>query len=504
MNTQGVFLPIPQRFARFSPALQVILLGALCLLAVLGLLVPSYGYSALVGMGGIVLSVAILALNLVRFLRTRENLGLFMLSLGSVFWFWGEVFGLLASDPVFPNVASYAPFREGQIPQGVLAKSLVAVALFNLTAFATLLLTGRMALKLPTPHLGERACSAWVDIALVLFALAGWFPFLQTFGGFQQALANMLLMRSETVEFEASLVNYLPILSISSASYALVRLATGSCGSRLIALLAVLVGAPIAVLSGTRFKLLYLLLPAVLAHALYPRGKRTSTLRTILVSIVLAGSMLALATYQFANRYGSQDDIELITAAVWGAGHFTALTHAVALMEDRWIQPFMQPMAPLFVTDYVPRFIWPDKPMHEYWEFYNTSLVYAGNITPSVVGQYYLNWGWIGAAISGVIFGLWARVGDVLLERFRLSANHLYLALAVFVFAFLFLSYRVYSPNYFTYPLVMLVFFQVFGRRLVLRRAQHTRATVAGYSESPPCRASHSAGSHSRRRISSP
>lgn len=453
-------------------ASQLTLISTVAFLASLGLLWPAYWYSTVVGIVGAALSIYLLITTFFQFLRSRRSLGNFMLALGSVFWFWIEILTFSLSRPSFPSIAHYAPFSGAQIPVDTVAQSIFCVAVFNICALAVLGFFGSKKLRFGSSVTRGGTNPIFVDLTLLAFSLLGWWPFLRTFGGVQQALQSMLLMRAEVVEFEAGFANYLPILSITAGGFALVRIATQSSASKILTIAAVLAGGTLALLSGTRFKLAYLLLPAVLARAVYAPGY-SSFLRNAGVLLAVATTMLLVASYQFTNRYGGDgSEISLITAAFAGAGHFTPLTHAIELLRSPWTEPFMQPMAPLFVTDFIPRFLWPDKPSHEYWEYYNSAIAIAGNVTPSVIGQYFLNWGLPGAAIAGAIFGAWAYFGDMLVEQYHHAKNHLYLALAAFVFTFLFLSYRVYSPNYFAYLLVMIFFFKLFRLKFRLRNRQ--------------------------------
>ena len=128
---------------------------------------------------------------------------------------------------------------------------------------------------------------------------------------------------------------------------------------------------------------------------------------------------------------------------------------------------FQQSMAILFVTDLIPRFIWENKPIHEYWLFYN-QISLGGNVTPSIVGQYYMNWGVIGVLVSGLIFGLWAGLIDFLHKGYTESHRPQLLIVSGFLAAFLFLSFRHYSANYFFYVLVSIGILYIAGlfRRL--------------------------------------
>ena len=101
---------------------------------------------------------------------------------------------------------------------------------------------------------------------------------------------------------------------------------------------------------------------------------------------------------------------------------------------------------------------WPNKPKSEFWEFYNDRLAVVGNLTPSVLGQYFLNWGVFGVFIAAFNFALWCSVCDYLITLYKESKNPYFLWLGVVIITFLFLSFRVYSLNYFFYLLIAYFF----------------------------------------------
>jgi oligosaccharide repeat unit polymerase len=274
-------------------------------------------------------------------------------------------------------------------------------------------------------------------------------------------------MRVEVIEMEAGFKNYLPIASIACAGFAMARLITGSSTSALLSIAAVLAGGIIAILSGTRFKVLYFLMPALICAMI---GVRDPGLRqrSLVYLGILVAAILFVTAFQFQNRYGSGSVETSKFSGVVGAAHYTPLVFSIALMRDT--SPFYQPMSILFITDFVPRSIWPGKPNHEYFDFFNQLAIFGGNVTPSVLGQYYMNWGLAGGVISGLIFGIWARVIDLLYCRFRISENYLFLILSAFVCAFIFLSFRHYAANYFTYVLVATIFFFAGGRARMITK----------------------------------
>ena len=71
----------------------------------------------------------------------------------------------------------------------------------------------------------------------------------------------------------------------------------------------------------------------------------------------------------------------------------------------------------------IPRAVWPGKPVSSVARYYTLErwgidvLDFAGNTFPGIVGQYYMSWGWGGAAWLGILLGAMAVVGQGALNR---------------------------------------------------------------------------------------
>ena len=93
--------------------------------------------------------------------------------------------------------------------------------------------------------------------------------------------------------------------------------------------------------------------------------------KTYLYFTLFVSLTLVLSAGQFAFRYASSFDVSGfdVLSILAGSEHFSAALNAIHMMEFQ--NAFQQSMAILFVTDLIPRFIWENKPIHEYWLFYN-------------------------------------------------------------------------------------------------------------------------------------
>lgn len=456
--------------------MPIILFSLLYAAATISFLAPSYKMLEIVGLLGTTISLFLFFSELRKFKIGRGSIGLLVFLAGNIFWFWKEVAIFSFHTPSFPNIISISPVAGVRFPEELVGAGLFMLASFNFCALLSWNFS-RGAHKYVFRAERQGRNGFIFDGTLLVIAALGWWPFLQTFGGIDQALFRLLMMRTEVVEHVAGFKNYLPIASIVVAGIALSRLVTGSAKSNLLTIFTIFVGGLIAVLSGTRFKLIYLAMPALVCAfiALQNPEKRR---RSLIFIWVLFLCMVSLASFQFASRYANTQIETGLLAATGGSDHFAPLLFAIDLMDSR--EYFNQSMLVLFVTDMIPRFIWEGKPDHDYWNYYN-EIAFFGNVTPSVVGQYFLNWGLFGGAISGVIFGFWARAADILLECYRDRRDYSYLILSAFTATFLFLSFRHYTLNYgiflFVAAIVILLTLPRVGRRRLRMSSSMRRAS---------------------------
>lgn len=393
--------------------------------------------------------------------RTRKNVGYFILLFGSAFWFWSEAFALALENPPFYSNDFFSPLGAAVLPTRVVSLAVLCVSLFSLfAALAWHLLPNKFTLLRIINRTDSKSAASGFDFILLVVAMSGWLPSLFALGSLSDAIAYSIMMRAGTIEHEAGLINYLPIGSLVAVSIALTRLSYGAPGNKFLRLVTILIGGFLVVVSGTRFKLLYAILP-IIVTLLVDNSSAVSrrARKTVIVSfLTLLGG---IASYQFFNRYGqisvAVGGDTLFLGAVVGAGHFTALVHSIILIPDE--HPFFrQSMLPFFITDYVPRFLWETKPVHEFWEFYNARLAPSEftNVTPSIIGQYYMNWGILGSVSAGTILGIWARIVDSSFNVIDVPRQNMSAAVSAMLAAFIFLSFRLYSPMYLTYPIFTL------------------------------------------------
>jgi len=127
----------------------------------------------------------------------------------------------------------------------------------------------------------------------------------------------------------------------------------------------------------------------------------------------------------------------------------------------------------------VPRQVWPNKPVMESWTYYNDSYVQGANynVTPSVIGQFHLNWGLPGVMFIGVWLGFLTMTADRLLLMLDSSRQRAMFVVVGMFYAFIISSFRFYSPIYFSYFCFgLLAMFLLTRRRALAPEAAPFRA----------------------------
>lgn len=207
----------------------------------------------------------------------------------------------------------------------------------------------------------------------------------------------------------------------------------------------------IAIERGTRSILVEVALPplgiyyARVAHRLTAvRLRRTGFLLAAMIGVILAANA--------QRQYRRTAVIEDVEVEVTDSDFFKQCAFAVAVIEHE--KRFMHDSAALhIISGPIPRALWEGKPrmdgMWVYTEYMwgkDTSRT-GGNSNMSIVGEYYMNWGWWGVVEVGVFLGLLIRLMDLVFG----AAPPLHMArFAVLgVMAYLFVTFRIISFAFF-------------------------------------------------------
>jgi len=226
---------------------------------------------------------------------------------------------------------------------------------------------------------------------------------------------------------------------------------------------------------GTRHLWLYISLPSLL---IVLRGfKGSFTVSRVAGLIAVALLIVMVAQLQIAYRAvgwkqiknGPTEELSTLNTN----GQFTALLFAEYLVPNQH-QYFKEPVEPYFVIHWIPRQVWPDKPLMESWAYYNDSYVQGANqnnVTPSVIGQSHLIWGLPAVMFIGVWLGFLTYLSDRMLLLLDSNRQRAMFVVVGMFYAFIISSFRIYSPVYFSYLL-----FGVIAMFLLTRRRAQSRA----------------------------
>jgi len=174
-------------------------------------------------------------------------------------------------------------------------------------------------------------------------------------------------------------------------------------------------------------------------------------------SLILLGAFLVMILAANAQRQYRRDVvIEDVQVKVTDSDFFTQCAYAVAVYEREG--PFHDSAFLHIIAGPIPRVLWKDKPrMDGMWVYTHylwgkdTSVV-GGNTNPSVVGEYYGNWGFWGVVEVGIFLGLLIRLLDSI---FAVSGSKDLSRFAVLgVMGYVFMSFRFLSYAFFS-PVIM-------------------------------------------------
>jgi oligosaccharide repeat unit polymerase len=386
-----------------------------------------------------------------------------VLLVGGVVWlYWLEVLYMANDTPLFwfPMDAGPASF--------VTTPALVSRAYLYLVLFQLMLMLGySIAPSLPAlarfleSRPDSQTTSSWaLRIAL---ALAAPFPLLLA-SGWNPAAALQTLLASRSsggIDYSDSLESlgplvYLYIVGTYGAAVVLTSGIVARGARRLVALgvggLATLI---MMVLFGSRSILIFQLVPCCILLQRLFHGKLTAARQILIVGVAVL--LLLGAQVQFIFRGVGFSDLSRLDAGrllnANTAGQFSALLLALHLVPDSY-DYFYEIVEPYFVAQFVPRLIWPDKPRLHSWEVFQGEFTQGTpgyNVTPSVVGQFHMNWGFLGVLWIGLWFGLLAGTTDRILARLTVGSHAVAITAIGIFYGFLVTALRFYSPTFFLY-----------------------------------------------------
>ena len=234
----------------------------------------------------------------------------------------------------------------------------------------------------------------------------------------------------------------------------------------------------LVVLSGSRHIVLVILVPvgAVILRRSY-RQLRISRVLVWMFAIVLFFWVFQIQVrsrdigWQAALAKGPSQLLNVTELT----GQFSALLFAESLVPLRH-DFFLDPTPLYFVTQWIPRRYWLEKPEDQTYRYFNDEFtgghpdLNLSNVTPSIIGQFYMNFGIAGVCTIGCFLGILCRLTD---NVFVLLKLHKHEATAVFVatlYAFIINSLRLFSPFYLMYSVAAFIGMIILTRGVRPRR----------------------------------
>lgn len=396
--------------------------------------------------------------------------GKFIVVGSTLAFFWIEALDLALESPPF-SVSDGVPVSAPQFGQDLIQMALVYVAVFQLA-----LLTGY------SFRPGMRRMLGWVQsrvdtasniarIVRYLLITCTLVPLLLSYNFDLNATLEALLAARSTSgpeSQEIGFIHYFFFFGMYGAALFFVQALVYRGRARIWSLIVGTIAALPFIMGGARHLWLFVALPACIAALSHFRGKTTFGRAVRWIGIMLV--MFVVIQLQFTLRTVGWREIGILAPSQLlqenTTGQFTALLFAETLVPETH-DYFFEPAELYFVTHWIPRQFWPEKPIMTSWAYYNEAYTRGGsfNVTPSVIGQFHINWGILGVVFIGLWIGFLTCVADRALLTIDVDRQQAAAAMIGMLYAFIVSSFRFYSPVYFTYVVFAFLCMLAISRR---------------------------------------
>jgi oligosaccharide repeat unit polymerase len=445
----------PRRVPLVS-GLEWFLAGAGLLISATAYLSTSYERLTQIVLAATLISGALVLVAGMQAFRTRV-MGKFLLSAAVLGYFYLEALTTSVGEVPFEK-PSFLMGPDPRFSMGAIRLGLLYLALFQLVLFVGYSIRPRFSRLLAAARRREDVVSVRSSVLRYLFAACAVIPLALSFDlDIGAARDSLIASRSGAVPgfSDIGLLSYLTFFGLFGASLLLVDGLLFRSFSRVQkSLLGLLVTLPF-ILGGARHLWIFVALPVFIVGV--AKGtQRVSPSRAIRWVFVGAAILLIVQLQLVFRTQGWEKISDLRVGEVIqgdSTWQFDALLVANELVPNRHAY-FLELAEPYFLIHWIPRALWPNKPVMESWFFYNDVYTQGStsfNVTPSVIGQFHINFGAAGVIYIGILMGFLMVSADRLLARMNVARQRV-LAVAIGSFyAFLVTSFRFYSPIYFTY-----------------------------------------------------
>jgi len=233
---------------------------------------------------------------------------------------------------------------------------------------------------------------------------------------------------------------------------------------------------------GTRSILLLSVIPVFVLYVLRrtQTGLGFSRSRLLMLGVTGAASLLALTQIQMYFRLErtrdslTESSVSDLLSPKQQSDFFSEAATAVVVHDALPQGELHESPLLFFVLNPIPRALWPNKPMPEtMWHYssYRWGVDIwdkGGNALPSVVGQYYMDWGVIGVLWAGLMYGMFA----AWMERIATGKRQYYefVGLGLSGLAFMLISFRFLAPGFHYSTLIMAVILLIYFKLSKINR----------------------------------
>ena len=234
--------------------------------------------------------------------KTKCQMSDVILWVGLLVWFWLDAFSLAWSDTAFAIHTNLSPFSNSTFPNIIVAVGLFQIALFQTSMIFGLFIFSNLSIKFRFSSI--KVMPDWtLNYALLILSLLGWL----TFYIYSDNLFQTIIMfRQSGLEMDEGFLTYLPIISIVAGGWALAIIMSSDHRTGFVIVFVFLAGSSLAFFSGTRFKMLYVMMPSLICITHVFLCKKL-TYKNIVSMLVFAFFMVGLFSYQFMTRF--QEDV---------------------------------------------------------------------------------------------------------------------------------------------------------------------------------------------------
>jgi oligosaccharide repeat unit polymerase len=403
-----------------------------------------------------------------------------LLLIGSAFlYFWIEAVDV-ASESIPFEIPSPLRVLDFQFNVALVQRAYLYIALFQFMLLIGYSVRPKMRSLVSWVQSRVDSPTDYSRILRYVLAACAVLPLLLTFGfNIEDTRDALLAARSgqgPEAQQDIGMLHYLYFFGLYSAAFFTAEALVFRTRTKLWAFLVMGIIISPFVLWGVRHLWLFVAMPSLAAAAAIYLGRAEPASRAKWLGLAIL--LLIVLQLQFVLRDQGWKNIANIRpsqlAQADTIGQFTALLVAEYLVPDTHGY-FHEPAEPYFLIHWIPRRFWHDKPIMRSWSFYNNA--YTGgsptfNVTPSIIGQFHMNWGIWGVVFIGLWLGFLTYLADRLFASLDLNRQKAMGVTVGILYAFIVVSFRFYSPVYFTYVVAATI------GMFVLTRAQRSTRVV--------------------------